>query len=140
MKNRYVAAVLAFFLGGLGVHKFYLGKFMQGIIYLVFCWTYVPAIVALVECIMYLFMSDTEFQKKYSSGSSFSTDSFLHNAQQEFRGQNTSTSYKHKDRFLPEAEDVEEVVEVETETKKCHKCGAENDINNKFCESCGNKF
>lgn len=36
MKNRYVAAILAFFLGGLGVHKFYLGKW-TGIFYLVLC-------------------------------------------------------------------------------------------------------
>ena len=136
MKNRYVAAALAFFLGGLGVHKFYLGKTMQGIIYLVFFWTYVPAFIAFVECIMYLFMSDTEFQKKYSSGTS-STDSFLKNVQQEYRGQNTDNSYKRKNRFLPDVEDVEE---VKNATKKCPNCGAENDINNKFCESCGTKF
>ena len=136
MKNRYVAAALAFLLGGLGVHKFYLGKTMQGIIYLVFFWTYVPAFIAFVECIMYLFMSDTEFQKKYSSGTS-STDSFLKNVQQEYRGQNTDNSYKRKNRFLPDVEDVEE---VKNATKKCPNCGAENDINNKFCESCGTKF
>lgn len=51
MKNRYTAAALAFFLGGLGAHKFYLGKW-TGIFYLIFCWTYVPSIIAFIECIL----------------------------------------------------------------------------------------
>ena len=42
-------AVLTFFLGGIGGHKFYLGKYGQGILYLLFCWTGIPAIIALVE-------------------------------------------------------------------------------------------
>ena len=54
MKNRYVAALLAFFLGGLGVHKFYLGKW-TGIFYLALCWTYIPSIIALVEAILAMF-------------------------------------------------------------------------------------
>ena len=137
MKNKYVAAALAFFLGGLGAHKFYLGKNLQGIIYLVFFWTYVPAIIAFIECITYLCMSETEFQNKYCSGNSSSDDTYLQNVQQESWRKNTNTSYKRQNRFLPEAEDVEE---VQSATKKCPNCGAENDIDNKFCEFCGTKF
>ena len=48
MKSRILAAVLAIFLGGLGIHKFYMGKIGWGVVYLLFCWTGVPAIVALV--------------------------------------------------------------------------------------------
>ncbi len=36
-KNKLVAALLALFLGGLGIHKFYLGRTGWGIIYLLFC-------------------------------------------------------------------------------------------------------
>ncbi|MEA1568161.1 NINE protein, partial [Salmonella enterica] len=39
-KSRIAAALLAFFLGGFGVHKFYLGKIGQGFLYLIFCWTF----------------------------------------------------------------------------------------------------
>lgn len=59
------AALLAFFLGGIGVHKFYLGKTGQGFLYLIFCWTFIPAIVAFVEFIIYLCNSDEEFARKY---------------------------------------------------------------------------
>ena len=40
------------FLGGLGAHKFYAGKTGQGILYLIFCWTYIPAILALIDIII----------------------------------------------------------------------------------------
>ena len=65
MKNRYIAALLAFFLGGLGVHKFYLGKW-TGIFYLALCWTYIPSIIALVEAILYLVNGEETFNEKYN--------------------------------------------------------------------------
>lgn len=64
-KSRIAAALFAFFLGGLGVHKFYLGRVGQGILYLLFCWTFIPAIIAFIEFIIYLVMSDEEFNRKY---------------------------------------------------------------------------
>jgi TM2 domain-containing membrane protein YozV len=64
-KSRVTAALLAFFLGGLGIHKFYMGSTGWGILYLVFCWTYIPAILGLIEGIIYLVQSDETFAKKY---------------------------------------------------------------------------
>ena len=64
-KSRIAAALLAFFLGGLGVHKFYLGQVGLGIVYLIFCWTFIPAIIAFVEFILFLTMSDEKFNEKY---------------------------------------------------------------------------
>lgn len=48
-KNPTTAVILALFLGGLGIHKFYLGKSGMGILYLLFCWTSLPAIIAFIE-------------------------------------------------------------------------------------------
>nr|WP_257719828.1 TM2 domain-containing protein [Psychrobacter urativorans] len=59
------AALLAFFLGGFGAHKFYLGKVGMGILYLIFFWTFIPAIIAFIEFIILLVMSDDEFNRKY---------------------------------------------------------------------------
>lgn len=64
-KSRMSAALLAFFLGGFGAHKFYLGRVGQGIIYLLFFWTFIPAIIAFIEFIVYLCMSDDSFAAKY---------------------------------------------------------------------------
>lgn len=66
-KSRVTAALLAIFLGGIGIHKFYIGKSGQGIIYLLFFWTFVPAIIAFFEGILYLVntKTDAEFVAKY---------------------------------------------------------------------------
>lgn len=66
-KSRTTAAILAFLLGGLGAHHFYLGNVVLGIIYLLFCVTFIPALVALVEAIVFLCMSDEAFDAKYNT-------------------------------------------------------------------------
>lgn len=58
------AIVLALFLGGLGIHKLYLGV-GRWWLYLLFCWTFIPAIIALVELIQYAMMSNEAFHAKY---------------------------------------------------------------------------
>lgn len=50
--NQLAYGLFALFLGGFGVHKFYAGKVGMGVVYLLFCWTFIPAIVALVEGIL----------------------------------------------------------------------------------------
>ena len=51
-KNPTTSVLLALFLGGLGAHKFYLNKTGLGVLYLLFCWTYIPAFIALIEAFL----------------------------------------------------------------------------------------
>lgn len=64
-KNKVAAGVLGILLGGIGVHKFYLGHVGKGIVYVLFCWTGIPAIIGLVEGIIYLTSSDEKFYRDY---------------------------------------------------------------------------
>lgn len=64
-KNRTTAAILGILFGGFGVHHFYLGNSGRGILYLLFCWTYVPAIIGLIEGLSLLGQTDEEFASKY---------------------------------------------------------------------------
>lgn len=70
-KNRVMAGVIALFLGGLGIHKFYLGDNTKGFIYLLFSWTFIPAIVALFDAIVLFTMDDSKFHQIYGSGGVF---------------------------------------------------------------------
>jgi len=64
-RNKVVAALLAFFIGAFGIHRFYLGRTVSGVLYLLFFWTFIPAILAFVETIRLLLMSDATFAQKY---------------------------------------------------------------------------
>ena len=65
-RSKIVAALLAIFLGGIGIHKFYLGKVVWGLIYLCLSWTFIPEILGVFEGIYFLCLSDKSFQEKYS--------------------------------------------------------------------------
>lgn len=66
-KSRIAAGVFALVLGGLGIHKFYMGRVGMGILYLLFCWTGIPSLVALIEGILYLTESDEKFNSRLNS-------------------------------------------------------------------------
>lgn len=80
MKEKIVAALLAFFLGAWGIHWFYLDEQRKGKNYLIWCivgvltsWLLIgliPLIVlgilALVDCFKFLFMTDAEFNDTYN--------------------------------------------------------------------------
>lgn len=76
-KNKVVAALLAFFLGLFGVHKFYLGRTTAGVIMLL-CGTIgwvlfaippmVVGLIAFIEFIIYLTKSDQQFYQDYVIG------------------------------------------------------------------------
>ena len=53
--NKTVYLLLAFFLGGFGIHKFYAGKIGTGIAFILFSWTFIPALIALIEFFVALF-------------------------------------------------------------------------------------
>lgn len=52
-KSVTTGVLLALFVGGLGVHKFWLGSTGLGILYLVFFWSFIPAFAAIIDaCLM----------------------------------------------------------------------------------------
>ena len=52
--NKLAYVLLALFLGGFGIHNFYAGKTGQGILFLLFFWTTIPAFVAFIQAIIAL--------------------------------------------------------------------------------------
>lgn len=75
-KDKVAAALLAFFLGCFGAHKFYLNKTGAAVTMLL-CGTIgwllvlpglIIAIIAFIEFIIYLVIDDAEFQRRYVQG------------------------------------------------------------------------
>ena len=80
-KSKVAAGLLAIFLGGLGIHKFYLGFTGPGLVYLLtntIGWVVTVfllglpnialGVIALIEGIIYLTKSDEEFEQTYVIG------------------------------------------------------------------------
>lgn len=77
-KSRIATALLALFLGYLGIHKFYLGQTVLGIVFLLIntvglwvtwmvLWTpnFIVGIIVFIEFIIYLTKSDEDFHQTY---------------------------------------------------------------------------
>jgi TM2 domain-containing membrane protein YozV len=71
-RNKYVAALIAFLIGTLGIHRFYLGRIGSGIVMLVLSITLVGLAItipwAFIDMIRYLMMSDEDFATRYPRG------------------------------------------------------------------------
>lgn len=64
-KSRTIAVVLALVLGGLGVHKFYMGRIGMGLLYILFSITGIPSLIGIIEGVRYAMMDDEEFERRY---------------------------------------------------------------------------
>lgn len=66
MKSKQMAGILALFLGGLGVHHFYLGNSAKGMLYLLFCWTAIPMFLSFFQAIGLFLMNEKKFNAMYN--------------------------------------------------------------------------
>jgi len=67
-KSRKVGMVLAFsgvLIPIAGLHKFYLGQPLWGVVYLVLSWTPIPHVASAIEGVWYLVQDDEEFKQNY---------------------------------------------------------------------------
>jgi len=73
-KNKMVAGLLALFLGGFGVHKFYLGCTTAGVTMLIVCLlgfvllgipSLIIFVISFIEAILYMTKTDNDFEERY---------------------------------------------------------------------------
>jgi TM2 domain-containing membrane protein YozV len=62
------AVLLAALLGDFGLHHFYLGQPFLGMLYLLFCWTGIPGVLASLEAWHFGFMSTEVCAERYNGG------------------------------------------------------------------------
>lgn len=65
-KSKGTAVLLTFFLGSLGIQWFYLNNTLLGVLSILFCWTWIPAIVSFFQFFYLLFMSSESFDANYN--------------------------------------------------------------------------
>ncbi len=71
-KSRSIAAILAF-AGTLtisGLHKFYLGQPLWGLLYVLLSWTPIPKVASAIEGVWYLAQDEEAFDRNFNQGKS----------------------------------------------------------------------
>lgn len=63
MKKFWNFILLALVGGFIGLQEFYMKRWVLGVLAVLFCWTCIPAIVAWVEAIVWLFRGEEEFER-----------------------------------------------------------------------------
>lgn len=58
MKKNSIAGILAILLGSFGLHKFFLGQWKSGLLYLIFFWTGVPGLLGVIDGVRLLMYSE----------------------------------------------------------------------------------
>lgn len=63
-KNKNEAGILAIIFGGMGGHQFYLGRYGRGLICVAFCWTFIPALLGIIQGVHYLTETNEQFEEE----------------------------------------------------------------------------
>lgn len=58
--------LLSLFLGFVGIQEFYIGRTFLGVLAILFSWTCIPALVAIIEGVVCMFKGKDEFNKKFN--------------------------------------------------------------------------
>jgi len=66
-RRKEVAIILAVFMGWMGAHKFYLGKWGAGVAYAVLAFSMIPLFLSAIDIIRLAMMDKTEFDWKYNT-------------------------------------------------------------------------
>ena len=64
-KSKGLAMTLCFFGGWFGLHKFYLREYFSGSLYLIFFWTFIPWILAVLDFIIMFLTPKSIFHRRY---------------------------------------------------------------------------
>ena len=67
--NKSALLLLTLSLGAFGTHKFYLGRYIQGFLYMLFSWTFIPFILSILDALIYVFISEEKLNARYKAGS-----------------------------------------------------------------------
>lgn len=67
-RNKTTATILSFFFGTIGSQKYYLGEKKNGLYSILFCWTFIPTLIGLIDFIKLITMNEARFNELYNPG------------------------------------------------------------------------
>ena len=137
-RDEVVGILLALFLGGFGVHHFYLRRTGLGILYACFCWTPFPWVLGFIEC---FFMPGRvrEFNAIQAAGIAAALGITMPAYGQPINVTvNVPPATEHAYASAPNPPPYTPVTTISPGTLvACPKCQKTNPVGAKFCSGCG---
>jgi TM2 domain-containing membrane protein YozV len=130
-RDEVVGILLALFLGGFGIHHFYLRRTGLGILYACFCWTPFPWVMGFIEC---FFMPGRvrEFNAIQAAGIAAALGITM-----PAYGQPINVTVNVPPAEGPPTSSSSAITQSGT-LVACGRCGKTNPVGAKFCSGCGN--
>ena len=130
-RDEVVGILLALFLGGFGIHHFYLRRTGLGILYACFCWTPFPWVMGFIEC---FFMPGRvrEFNAIQAAGIAAALGITM-----PAYGQPINVTVNVPPGNSAPVQSTSTIAPVGT-LVACGRCGKTNPMGAKFCSGCGN--
>lgn len=66
MKTKFMTVLIALLLGNFWVHRMYLWQKLLWFCYLIFFWTFIPWVIALIECVYFALIKQETFDNLYN--------------------------------------------------------------------------
>ena len=67
-RSKLFATFISFFFGAFGFQKYYLGQKNKGTYSVLFCWTFIPSLIGLIDFVKLVIMKKDDFNNKYNRG------------------------------------------------------------------------
>lgn len=136
-RDEVVGVLLAVFLGGFGIHHFYLGKTGLGILYLCLFWTPIPWVLGFIEC---FFMPGRV--RMYNAVQAAGLAAALGIPIPGYSGYPgwAAPGYGPQGYAQPASVSMENAIAGQTTLAACGNCGQPNRAGSQFCSGCGTRM
>lgn len=125
MKSKFLAGVLALFLGTWGIHRFYLGQTKLGILYFLLSFTGITFLISIIDALIFFTKDEESFDYKYNRGKTDVPRRYPHDDDYDRRDSDYRRGYREQRKREQEDRERRRREELRTEKERIKRMNSE---------------